>query len=275
MRWEHSRWRVVLPFFVAGLMCATGFCCLSPVRAQAAEQEFYELRIYHIENADKQTLVHDYLQNALLPALLRLSIDRVGIFTRLDPGWMAIGDDTDFSIFMVIPYSKADDFVSMRAKLASDSEYQKAAAEYFARPLKDPVYQRIESRFMKAFAGMPVIEMPKQSKNKAPRIFELRLYESHTEDAAARKVDMFNEGEIDLMREVEMSPVFYGETLIGSDVPNLVYMLSADDMESHQSHWKAFLAHPTWERMKGMEKYKDTVSKIKNWFLEPTSYSQM
>jgi len=71
------------------------------------------------------------------------------------------------------------------------------------------------------------------------------------------------------------SPVFYGETLIGSDVPNLVYMLSADDMESHQSHWTAFLAHPTWERMKGMEKYKDTVSKIKNWFLEPTSYSQM
>jgi len=268
MRWENSRWRVVLPFFVAGLMCATGFCCLSPVRVQAAEQEFYELRIYHIENADKRALVHDYLQGSFLPALLRLNIDRVGVFTRLD-------DDTDYSIFMVIPFSKADDFVSLRVKLANDEQYQKAAAEYFARPLKDPAFQRIESRFMRAFAGMPVIEMPKQSKKKAPRIFELRLYESHTEDAAARKVDMFNEGEIDLMREVEMAPVFYGETLISPDVPNLVYMLSADDMESHEEHWKAFLTHPTWERMKGMEKYKDTVSKIKNWFLEPTSYSQM
>ncbi len=88
-------------------------------------------------------------------------------------------------------------------------------------------------------------------------------------------VAMFNNGEIELMREVEMAPVFFGETLIGPNVPNLIYMLSADNMESHKAHWKAFLAHPTWERMKAMEKYKDTVSKIKNWFLKPTSYSQM
>ena len=105
------------PFIVAGLICATSFCFPSPVRAQAAEQEFYELRMYHIENADKQALVHDYLQYALLPALSRLSIDRVGIFTQLD-------DDTDFPIFMLMPFPKADDFVSMRDKLASDREYQ-------------------------------------------------------------------------------------------------------------------------------------------------------
>ena len=268
MQLVRLRSRAALPLFVVSLIYATTLCSLSPVNAQAAEQEFYELRIYHIENADKQALVHDYLKDALLPALSRLNIDRVGVFTRLD-------DDTDSSIFMLIPFSQANDFVSMRTKLAREGEYQKAAAKYFAQPLKDPAFQRIESRFMKAFTGMPVIEMPKQSKKTAPRIFELRLYESHTEDAAARKVAMFNNGEIDLMREVEMAPVFYGETLIGPDVPNLVYMLSADNMESHKAHWKAFLAHPTWERMKGMEKYKDTVSKIKNWFLKPTSYSQM
>ncbi len=150
MRWEYSRWRVVLPSFAAGLVYATSFCCLSPARAQAAEQEFYELWIYHIENADKQALVHDYLQNALLPAFSRLSVDRIGILTRLD-------DATDFSIFMLISFSKVDDFVSMPDKLAGDGEYQKAAAEYFAQPLKDPAFERIDSRFMKAFAGMPVI----------------------------------------------------------------------------------------------------------------------
>ena len=95
MRREHSRWQVVLPFFSVGLVCATSFCFPSPVRAQAAEQEFYELRIYHIENADKRALVHDYLQGAFLPALSRLNSDRVGVFTRLD-------DDTDYSIFMLI-----------------------------------------------------------------------------------------------------------------------------------------------------------------------------
>jgi len=39
-------------------------------------QEFYELRINRIDNANKQSLVNDYLRSAFLPALSRLSIDQ-------------------------------------------------------------------------------------------------------------------------------------------------------------------------------------------------------
>jgi len=128
---------------------------------------------------------------------------------------------------------------------------------------------------MKAFAGMPEIELPAMTAEGQPRIFEARLYESHTEHHAALKVDMFNQGEIQIMRDTEMAPVFYGETLIGPRVPNLFYMLSATDDAAHKKHWKAFLAHPEWKRMKGLEKYKDTVSKIDNWFLRPLGFSQI
>ena len=236
--------------------------------ANEPKQEFYELRIYQIDNIDKQQLVSDYLETALLPALERLGVDRIGVFTRLD-------NENDHSIYMLIPYPDATVFANLNASLAKDEAYQQAAQKHVARPLKDPVFTRIESRFMKAFAGMPVMEQPAHSKEKKPRIFELRLYQSHTEDHAARKVEMFNEGEIQIMRDVQMSPVFYGETLIGPDVPNLVYMLSADDMESHQEHWNAFIAHPEWDKMKKMERYQDTVSKIQKWFLKPTSYSHL
>lgn len=241
---------------------------LNSSMADEPKQEFYELRVYKIDSIDKQQLVSDYLEKALLPALGRLGLDRVGVFTRTD-------DVNDHSIFVLIPYPDAAVFTNLNASLAKDEAYQAAAKTHFARPLKDPEFVRIESRFMKAFAGMPVMEQPARSKDQAPRIFELRLYESHTEDHAARKVEMFNKGEIQIMRDVEMSPVFYGETLIGPDVPNLVYMLSADDMESHQEHWQAFLAHPEWDKMKKMERYQDTVSNIQKWFLKPTAYSQL
>lgn len=233
----------------------------------ATEQEYYELRTYRINDYDKQQIAEKYLESALLPALNRLGINRVGVFTNQD-------DENDHSIFVLIPFSKIDQFVSLNSQLAADKEYQSQAAEYFKRELKDPIYERVESRFMKAFAGMPQMEIPAVSRDRQKRVFELRLYESHTEDHARRKVQMFNDGEIQVMRDTELGPVFFGETLIGPRVPNLIYMLSSPDRESHQEHWKGFLAHPEWIRMKGLKQYKDTVSKIQKWFLEPTPYSQ-
>ncbi|RPJ59699.1 MAG: hypothetical protein EHM12_06720 [Dehalococcoidia bacterium] len=131
------------------------------------------------------------------------------------------------------------------------------------------------SKFYRAFREMPVIEMPGQTAKDKPRIFELRIYESHTEEKAALKVDMFNSGEIQIMRDTELAPVFYGEALIADDIPNLAYMLSASDRETHEAHWVNFREHPEWKRMKEMPKYKDTVSRITSIFFKPTEYSQI
>ncbi len=122
---------------------------------------------------------------------------------------------------------------------------------------------------------MPKIELPSYSRNKEPRIFEIRTYESYSEAKAQKKVDMFNDGEIDIMREVNMGPVFYGQALIGADLPHLTYMLSAENREAHKQHWDAFIKHPNWKKMSSDPQYADTVSKISNHFLAPTPYSQI
>lgn len=249
-----------------------GILALCP-RAYAAgdklpDQEYYELRIYKIFDYDKQVVAEAYLKNALVPALNRMGIDRVGVFTNLS-------DPNDHSVFVLIRFPRIEQFTAMNQRLAEDDAYQADAASYFEREKKDPVYERIESRFMKAFAGMPVIELPKQTIEGQKRIFELRLYQSHTEDHARRKVRMFNEGEIQIMRDTKLGPVFFGETLIGPDVPNLIYMLSSSDEVSHTNHWDAFKAHPEWNRIKVLEEFKGTVSKIQKWMLQPTAYSQL
>jgi hypothetical protein len=239
--------------------------------ATTAAREFYELRTYEIGDADMQNVIDNYLQTALLPALARQGLSRIGVFTQL----LQDGEAKNYSIFVLIPYPSLDVFAQQHQRLAADQEYLKAAESYYSQPMKAPAYSRINSRFMLAFQGMPVMELPSPSKSREPRLFELRIYESHNEDAARRKVEMFNEGEIQLMREVGLAPVMYGETLIGDNVPNLTYMLSAPDMASHKAHWKAFIEHPEWDRMKKIERYADTVSKIENWYLQPTDYSQM
>ena len=231
-----------------------------------ASQEYYELRVYRVQSAKKQKIVGSYLQKALVPSLNRMGIKPVGVFTLRD-----IKDD--FSIFVLLPFPTLEVFSKINPELAADSAYQKAAAGLSALSKDDPAYTRIESRLMKAFAGMPTLKIPNRAS--ADRVLELRVYESHNQDAAFRKVEMFNKGETEIMQKVKLGPVFFGETLISNDVPNLTYMLSADNKESHEQHWKDFLVHPDWVRMKKIERYKDTVSKITSVFLVPTSYSQI
>ena len=265
--------RQFLNHSLAAMAAATGTGAWAAAHASslALAQEFYELRTYQCPNAEMQKLTSDYLAKGLLPALGRQGLQRIGVFTQLPEEDKPL----DPSIFVLIPYPSLNLLATQRPLLAADREYQDAAAGYCAQPADSPAFTRINSRLLLAFSGMPVLELPPQSISKQPRIFELRIYESHNEDAAARKVEMFNTGEIQLMRDVQLGPVMYGETLLGDNVPNLTYMLSASDMTAHKAHWDTFIKHPEWERMKAIKRYEGTVSKITNWFLQPTDYSQV
>ena len=256
--------------FLAGSLAAAAAVTASDLSsASAAEktpgQEFYELRIYRNGDAAKQKVALGFVENALKPTLHRQNINRIGIFQNVD--------EKDASVFVVIPYKSLDQLARQNDKLEKDEAYHKAAAEYFALPKTDAPFTRIESRLLRAFKGMPVLEAP--SKESDSRLVELRIYESHNEHLAKLKVEMFNEGEIDIMKDVKLAPVFFGETLISNDVPNLTYMLSADNEEAHKEHWNGFRKHPEWNRMKKLKRYAGTVSKIVSITMKPTSGSDV
>lgn len=255
--------------FLAGSLTAAAATATIPSSIEAAgsgaKQEFYEVRVYRNADAAKQKVVLSFVENALIPALKRQGIDRVGSFLNVD--------EKDASVYVVIPYTSLDQLAGQNDKLEKDEAYHKAAADYFALTAKDPAFTRIESRLLKAFQGMPVLEAP--SKKSDSRLLELRIYESHNEHMAKLKVEMFNEGEIDIMKDVKLGPVFFGETLISNDVPNLTYMLSADSEEAHEEHWNGFRTHPDWDRMKRLPRYKGTVSKIVSIKLKPTAASEI
>lgn len=232
------------------------------------KQEYYEFRVYKTNGADKKAVLDRYLEKALLPALGRMGIDRIGVFTNRN-------EPTDLNVYVLIPYKTLELFSGVNSALQADKAYLSMAKEYFAAAKDDPVFTRIESKLHKAFADMPTLEVPKQSAGNEPRMFELRVYEGHTEEKAALKVEMFNSGEIQVMREVGLAPVFYGELLIGGDVPNLMYMTSASNQEAHDEHWAGFRTHPEWLSLKSDTKYADTVSKNTKLFLTPAAYSQI
>lgn len=234
---------------------------------QAASPEFYELRVYHLKNGKQRKLVENYFQNAAIPALNRLGSKNIGVFTEYLPQGFT-------KLVALIPFNSLDDYLAIADKLANDQTYQQAGSEYLTADATAPAYERIESSLLKAFSNMPRLEVPE----KKSRIFELRRYESPNETAGKKKIEMFNQaGEIAIFKRVGLTPVFFGETLIGPMRPNLTYMLTFDDMQEHDQNWKTFGSDPEWKKISGMPEYADAkiISNIHRTFLVPASFSQI
>jgi len=235
--------------------------------AAKKKQEYYELRIYTFKNDVQQGLVDQYYKEAAIPALNRLGCQPIGVFTELKPEQLT-------KLYVVIPFPSMENFSELDAKLAKDTAYQQAAADYLRAPAEAPAYERIQSSLLKAFSGMPQLAGTDTSKE---RIFELRRYESCSESAGKKKIEMFNTAEISVFKRTGLTPVFFGEALIGEARPNLTYMITFPNMEAHDSNWKIFGSDPEWKKISSIPEYADKkiVSKITKTFLKPTTYSQL
>jgi hypothetical protein len=247
---------------------------------RAPKQQWYELRLYSFADNNQRDLTAGYIERAYIPALNRAGSTPVGVFTEqpappaAQTAPAATPEPGIPKTLLLTPFDSIESFTALNEKLLRDSTYQQAAAAYLDAPATTPAYQRIESSLLKAFAHMPSIEAPE----KQPRIFELRRYESPTEAAGWKKIGMFNDaGEIDIFKKIGARPVFFGETVIGANRPNLTYMLTFDDMADHDARWKAFSSDPDWKTISKKPEFSDSrlISKIIRTFLSPTAYSQI
>jgi hypothetical protein len=237
--------------------------------AAPAKQEYFEIKIYHISQKSQENRVDAYLKDAYLPALHRAGILKAGVFKPIE-------SDTAFGklIYVFIPFKTVDQYLQLPALLEKDKVFTDAGKSFVDATFDDPPYQRYESILLKAFIKMPQFVAPSYTTAPSDRIYELRSYESATEAKAVKKIGMFNQGgEITLFENLKFNAVFYGEVLVGSHKPNLMYMTTFSDMASHDAHWKAFGASEGWKTLSGKEEYKNTVSKANPYLLHPTSYS--
>ena len=230
-------------------------------------REYYELRSYTLK-PEKQPLLDEYLSKAFIPAVKRMGCGPVGVFAEEPAGGI-------LTVTVLTVFQTPDQFATFAEKLAGDAEHQKAGAAYLEAPASDPVYLRIESSIIHALAGMPKIVAPEAGK---PHIMNLRIYESHNERAGLKKIEMFNEGEFDVFKRAEMPVVFAGQTIIGSKMPNLTYMLTFPDDAGRKAGWGRFGKNdPIWKKFRSMHEYddKEIVSHITNRVLTPTGYSEL
>ena len=252
----------------AGTAALSGWSAAEAL-AQSGQREFYELRIYEMQTGNRKNVLNDYLSKAAIPAWNRLRVKPVGVFN-------VVSGSNALLLYVLIPYPDLETFFSAPAKMAADAEYQKNAAEYMGTSIDNPAYVRYESSLHWAFKNVPKLRIPAETAGNKPRIFELRMYESHSEAAALKKIEMFNDGEeIALFDRLGLRPVFFGQTLIGRRQPNLVYMVVHPDMIAREKTWDQFSNSEGWKKLRSTPAYLDTVSATTVAFLRPAAYSQI
>ena len=254
-------------FLAAGLagMAATQTLTGAESQPASSARQFFEWRQYHLRTGSARNRVGDFLRQAGIAAMNRIGIKPVGVFE-------AVYGPNQPTLHVLLVHPSLESVLNMSSRLMEDDELRQKGAGFIDATLSDPGYVRCESSIMAAFTHMPQLEAP-PLKN---RIFELRTYEGHSVKANKKKIEMFNEGgEIALFKETGLTPVFFGETLIGPKRPNLTYMLVFEDMVDRDKRWQVFVNSPGWKRMSRDPAYKDTVSNITDIILRPAAYSQI
>lgn len=238
--------------------------------AMAEGNQVMEVRTYTLVDADAEAKLDAYLSDALIPALMRQGIGPIGAFDQASEA-----EDGAIEVMLLLPGANVDVVTGAAAKLAKDEAYLAAAKDYLATPASQPLVKRIRSELLLAFDCWPQATVPVQMKEGKPRLFELRVYESPTENLGNLKVEMFNSGEVPIFLDSGIMPVFMGQALIGDKTPNLTYMTVHDDDAARNLGWDNFRKHPDWQVLKAVKKYDGTVSKIHKSDWVPKSYSQL
>jgi hypothetical protein len=249
----------------ASLTGIAGMSSLAAAEGEDGKQEYFELRRYYLHVGSKKNLLGDFLRKVGIPAMNRIGIEPVGVFNAM------YGPNSP-TLYVLLVHKSLDSVVNSASLLMADKEYLKAGADFINAPLFEPAYVRMESSLMVAFKDMPKLEVPEKTR----RILELRTYESHSIKAAKKKIEMFNEGgEIAIFKKTGLQPVFFGETIIGPQMPNLTYMLAFENMADRDEKWGIFSGDPDWKKLRADTAYKDTVSNITDIILRPAPYSQI
>jgi hypothetical protein len=260
--------------FLATSVAASAFAVAGKAQAGPAtatpRREFYQMRRYSMQSGPQTKVTESYFGDALIPALARMGMGPVGAFR------VEIGPETPV-FYLLIPGPSVQDLAELDLHLVEDAAFLKAAEPFWNASAATPAFERVESALLVAFQGWRKLTPPAAAATKGKRIFQLRTYESPSNGDHVRKVEMFHSGEFEIFLKAGFHPVFFGDTLIGSRMPCLTYMLSFADQAELDAKWDVFRNDPDWKKLSTSPRFASDqlVTNITNLVLSPLGCSQI
>jgi hypothetical protein len=206
-----------------------GFAALPVLAADESRRtRYYSFEKFRYKRTPQSDRVNDWLSKEYLPRLAKL---HPGPSIALSASIAPHVPET----LLITGYSSIDEFAAIRSKLAEDTPSGAEAP-----------FDTQENSLIEAYEFSPEIAI---SKHDPARYFELRVYHAPGTAQLRALHDRFAGGEIKIFHKVGIHPILYGSTLIGPNLPNLVYLIPFDTLAARETAWNAFGADPDWIKL--------------------------
>jgi len=246
-------------------------CSFNSKAQKHRSNDYYLIKIYHCSNSTQIDEVEAYTGKQLIPFLHNLGIGPVGIFKPINNDTLS-----DKKLIVWIPLKELEILEKIEQKIAGISPFGNDSLVNADSSRQGVYYNRIETILTAAFKNQPHFKAKASFTKSADNIYEYRSYESASENLHLRKVHMFNEGgEINIFERLHFNALFYSRVIVGSRMPNLIYMTRFADKADRDAHWNQFGKDPEWKRISFLPDYKNSVSKQDIYLLSASEYSEL
>ncbi len=237
--------------------------------AKEQARDYYLIQIYHCSTTKQITNIDAFLKNTFLPYMHENGIKKVGVFAPVDNDTA-----TDKKLYVWVPFKNIQKLDELDQKIEALDPMAKAAIIHLENADGSLPYTRIEKIITRAFKFQPEYITKSSLTKSSNRIYEYRSYESPTEAMHLRKVHMFNEGgEVTLFESLNFNAIFYSKVIAGSNMPNLIYMTSFNNMEDRNTHWKSFVEAPLWKKISVAPEYLNSVNRNETVLMSARDYA--
>jgi hypothetical protein len=225
----------------------------------------YLLEMFSLRQGTQPARLHDYLSQTALPALNKVHTGPKIVLEAL------VAPQTP-QVALILGFQSVAEFWSVRARLNEDKDLEKAFEAWQTGP--EAPFEQQTNVLLEATNYSPEA-VPLDPPPKTPRIFELRVYHSPSQQHLKAVHERFAGPEIKIFHKVGVNPILYASTVIGPNMPNLTYLIPFEDLAAREKAWNAFAADPEWvkARKESIDQHGQIVSYNQISLYKATPYS--
>ncbi len=252
--------RLFLTTMGAGMAGAS----LAGAQEQTAKiPRYFEFISYRMTQGARPGRLAETFKKAL-PLVDKHKVGPVGLFN------VTLGPESPTTIEL-IPWNSLTEREEIQMKLMADPEFLKLAMELESG--SEPPVDGVDSSLVRTTPYSP--ELAAAADGQKPRLFELRVYHSPTHRQLMALHQRFGGPEIKIFHRCGIHPILYGETAIGRNMPNLVYMTPFESLAAREKAWAAFGADEEWQKVRAesIQKSGNIVSNVSITMLQAAPFS--
>jgi hypothetical protein len=226
---------------------------------------FYVLETFYLQQGSQVGRMNEYFSKLELPALQRVEYNGPVIYLE------SLVAPHMPQMVAVYGFQSLEHMWGVHTRINKDPEIMKNFEQWDSG---DPPFEQASSTLLQAADYSPEIVAPAEPP-KTPRLFELRVYHSPTWRQLKALHERFAGPEIQIFHRVGVHPILYTSTLIGTNMPNLTYLIPFENLAAREKAWEAFAGDPEWikVRKESIEKHGQMSSVIQISLFKATAYS--